>query len=237
MRPRGVRNEWDRGLAACVLGLVPLGPHREGRLFEYRASPPIHEFEWNHTGAPPSSCPLCERLIDWSMLSLGIISQIQRRMHGLLEGNSLSLGFSQCWAWSSQQDGREDDSFPLGFSHLINHCFPSTSERQSPALSEKGSKTHRVLDYFFFFFFWSHPKACGIPVARPGVEPAASSVKAWSLKHWTVREVPLDYSSHVSGSLRHKKCSIQVTFLQTHWTPFTNQVGSLGIFARRVCKK
>ena len=152
MRPRGVRNEWDRGLAACVLGLVPLGPHREGRLFEYRASPPIHELEWNHTGAPPSSCPLCERLIDWSMLSLGIISQIQRRMHGLLEGNSLSLGFSQCWAWSSQQDGREDDSFPLGFSHLINHCFPSTSERQSPALSEKGSKTHRVLDYFFFFF-------------------------------------------------------------------------------------
>lgn len=133
----------------------------------------------------------------------------------------------------SKMEG-EDDSFPLGFSHLINHCFPSTSERQSPALSEKGSKTHRVLDYYFFF--WSHPKACGIPVARPGVEPAASAVKAWSLKHWTVREVPLDYSSHVAGSLRHKKCSTQVTFLQTHWTPFTNQVGSLGIFAKDFAK-
>ena len=30
----------------------------------------------------------------------------------------------------------------MGFSHLINHCFPSMSERQSPPLSEKGSKTH-----------------------------------------------------------------------------------------------
>lgn len=52
------------------------------------------------------------------------------------------------WAFPSAGLGavskmeREDDSFPLGFSYLINHCFPSMSERQSPVLSEKREKTH-----------------------------------------------------------------------------------------------
>ena len=33
----------------------------------------------------------------------------------------------------------------MGFSHLINHCFPSMSERQSPPLSEKAMNPASVL--------------------------------------------------------------------------------------------
>lgn len=89
----------------CVLGLVPLGPHHEGGCSSREHPHPsmsLNGITQEHHLLPVP----CERLIDRSMLSLGIISQIQRKRHGLLEGNSLSLGFSQCWAWSSQQDGR-----------------------------------------------------------------------------------------------------------------------------------
>ena len=32
--------------------------------------------------------------------------------------------------------------------------------------------------------------ACGILVPRPGIEPVPPAVEAWSLNHWTAREVP-----------------------------------------------
>ncbi|XP_057389546.1 zinc finger protein 320-like isoform X2 [Balaenoptera acutorostrata] len=32
--------------------------------------------------------------------------------------------------------------------------------------------------------------ACGILVPRPGIEAAPPAVEAWSLNHWTTREVP-----------------------------------------------
>ena len=31
---------------------------------------------------------------------------------------------------------------------------------------------------------------CGILVPRPGIEPGPPAVEAWSLNHWTAREVP-----------------------------------------------
>ena len=40
------------------------------------------------------------------------------------------------------------------------------------------------------FFFWLHCTACGILVPRPGIEPAPPALEAWSLNHWTAREVP-----------------------------------------------
>ena len=49
----------------------------------------------------------------------------------------------------------------------------------------------------FHFFFWSgargsaHSMACGISIPWPGIEPSPPSVEVWSLKPWTVREVPL----------------------------------------------
>ena len=41
-----------------------------------------------------------------------------------------------------------------------------------------------------FFFLWPCPSACGILVPWPGMEPIPSTLEAWSLNHWTAREVP-----------------------------------------------
>ena len=43
--------------------------------------------------------------------------------------------------------------------------------------------------YFLFFFFWPHCVACGILVPRPGIKPTSPAVEAWSLNHWTAREI------------------------------------------------
>ena len=32
--------------------------------------------------------------------------------------------------------------------------------------------------------------ACGILVPQPGITPAPAAMEAWSLNHWTTREVP-----------------------------------------------
>ena len=39
-------------------------------------------------------------------------------------------------------------------------------------------------------FFLPYRMACRILVPRPGIEPAPSTVKAWSPDHWTAREFP-----------------------------------------------
>ena len=49
-----------------------------------------------------------------------------------------------------------------------------------------------VHTHFFFFFFWLHHKACGILASCPGIEPVSPVMEAWSLKHWTTREIPLN---------------------------------------------
>ena len=39
--------------------------------------------------------------------------------------------------------------------------------------------------------FWLYHVACGILVPRPGIKPTPPTVEAWSLNHWTAREVPM----------------------------------------------
>ena len=41
-----------------------------------------------------------------------------------------------------------------------------------------------------FSLFWPHHAAYGILVPWPGMEPTLPAVKAWSLNHWTTRDVP-----------------------------------------------
>ena len=45
--------------------------------------------------------------------------------------------------------------------------------------------------FFFSFFSWPCLAACWILVPWPGIKPAPPAVKAWSLNHWTTRELPL----------------------------------------------
>jgi len=48
-----------------------------------------------------------------------------------------------------------------------------------------------LLIFFFFLTFWPCFSACGILIPLPGIEPSPSAVEAWSLNHWTIREVPI----------------------------------------------
>ena len=43
---------------------------------------------------------------------------------------------------------------------------------------------------FVFLIVWPCRMACGILVPRPGIEPMPPALEAWSLNHWTTREVP-----------------------------------------------
>ena len=47
-----------------------------------------------------------------------------------------------------------------------------------------------VVVLFFGVFFWLHGAARKILVPPPGTEPVPSAVEAWSINHWTAREVP-----------------------------------------------
>ena len=42
----------------------------------------------------------------------------------------------------------------------------------------------------WIFFFLLCRAACGILVPQPGIEPVPPALGAWSLNHWTAREVP-----------------------------------------------
>ena len=44
--------------------------------------------------------------------------------------------------------------------------------------------------FFFLFFFLPHNAPWGILVPQSGIEPASPIEEAWSLNHWTAREVP-----------------------------------------------
>ena len=47
--------------------------------------------------------------------------------------------------------------------------------------------------FFFFFFFTGHATACRILVPWLGIEPVSTTVEAWSLNHWTAREIPCNH--------------------------------------------
>ena len=44
-----------------------------------------------------------------------------------------------------------------------------------------------------FFFGGPHLAACGILVPQAGIEPRPLALVAWSLNHWTTREVPVGF--------------------------------------------
>ena len=44
------------------------------------------------------------------------------------------------------------------------------------------------LSILFIYFLPCHA-ACGILVLQPAIEPTPPAMEAWSLNHWTVREV------------------------------------------------
>ena len=50
-----------------------------------------------------------------------------------------------------------------------------------------------LINYFLKLInIFAMPWACGILVPQPGVERVPPEVEAWSLSHWTAREVPVN---------------------------------------------
>ena len=49
------------------------------------------------------------------------------------------------------------------------------------------------LVFYFIFCFWLHCAAYGILGPEPGMESSPPAVEAWSLNHWTTREVSSVY--------------------------------------------
>ena len=51
-----------------------------------------------------------------------------------------------------------------------------------------------ILFYFYdydYYYFWPGCMVCRIIVPKPGIEPMSLALEAWSLNHWTAREVPI----------------------------------------------
>ena len=60
----------------------------------------------------------------------------------------------------------------------------------------------------YLFIFWLCRAACGILVPQPEVKPATPAVEAWSLNHWTTREVPcFDIYIYISWNHHHNQDS------------------------------
>ena len=51
--------------------------------------------------------------------------------------------------------------------------------------------THTYIYIYIYFFFFSCTVVCGILVPWPGIRPVPPALEAWSLNHWTAREVPV----------------------------------------------
>ena len=72
---------------------------------------------------------------------------------------------------------------------------------------------HNFIFILLNLFFWP---ACGILVPRPGIEPTPTSLEAWSLNHWTTREVPKGTSLESGLNILKTRCTmIQIKLLVT----------------------
>ena len=55
---------------------------------------------------------------------------------------------------------------------------------------KEGFRVLEMMDIFPDFFFGCVLGHAGVLIPQPGFEPRPSTVEAWSLNHWTTREVP-----------------------------------------------
>ena len=67
-----------------------------------------------------------------------------------------------------------------------------------------------LLDHMavLFFTFWLSATEYGIFVLWLGIEPAPTALEAWSLNHWTTREVPIfNFFEEPSYYVFHSSCT------------------------------
>lgn len=77
----------------------------------------------------------------------------------------------------------DTNSWPVPNSFLLCHPWMQFAERVLFYLLFKFFKK-------FTFIFQLHNAACGILAHQRGIKPMPPALEAWSLKHWSTREVP-----------------------------------------------
>ena len=88
------------------------------------------------------------------------------------------------------EPGEKWKSFPW-----VSFCNPEkfyviVETRGSVASSSRALSLWKPLHFLFDFFLWGGcPTAYGILVPCPGIEPTPPGLGAWTLNHWTPREV------------------------------------------------
>ena len=79
----------------------------------------------------------------------------------------------------------------------------------SPLPHQVGRETSwSFMTLILFFSFWPYCALCGILVPQPGIKPAPPALEAWSLNHWTTREVP----QLISNPKVRKALIVEMTF-------------------------
>ena len=72
----------------------------------------------------------------------------------------------------------------------------SVSRILSVSRRRKWERWTKHIPFFFlvkkgvYVYFWRCCTACSFLVPQPGIKPVPPAVEAWSLNHWTTREVP-----------------------------------------------
>ena len=61
--------------------------------------------------------------------------------------------------------------------------------RQNRIISIPRTEFSFIWFILFYLLFWPHCVTCGILVPWPGMEPVSPAEEAWSLNHWTTREI------------------------------------------------
>ena len=97
-----------------------------------------------------------------------------------------ALGWgAQCGIWSPCSSGGTSEAV---ISLLPVGCGSQPDHVSAPPIHLNVAFTL----YLFIYLFFDHV-ACGILVPLLGMEPVPPPVEAWSLNHWTAREVPTLY--------------------------------------------
>ena len=75
---------------------------------------------------------------------------------------------------------------------VFSEKFTTTSSIPRFSINPGRCISHGIFHahYTFFFFFWPRCVLCGILVPQQGIRPMPPALEAWSLNHWTTREVP-----------------------------------------------
>ena len=81
--------------------------------------------------------------------------------------------------------------YPFILLNILNTLLGTPSFLQNPSSTAQHYCMHEAkFPIHTIFYFLAMPHSMWNLSSRPGIEPMAPEVEAWSLNHWTPKEVP-----------------------------------------------